>query len=270
MSAFDPLQTFSWSTYLQSGKSRGRRYFMCRILCQAAKWASLAGFCLLFVTFGMAVSAADSGEIFEIVPGVTIKKRQFPSPPNVQPFYGFAEKSAEQKSADEVFVKKAVEMIGDRQKASIASVKAGFEAVNSKDCKSAMARFNQAFLLDRKNGPLYFGYAICVLQAYKDPTYAQELLRVHYEIDPSPMFQALELYGMMLLRSQKFSKAVPVFTKATNTNPGHFMSWLNLGWAKFLSGDRKGACTIVVAVGTHPKFENEKFKLQDLAAKASC
>lgn len=240
------------------------------MLWKVAKLPISAGLCSLFAAFISSATAADSGEVFQIVPGVTINKQQYPAPPNAQPFYGFIKKSAEQKSTDEAFVKKVVEMIGDRQKASIASVKAGFKAVNSKDCNKAMARFNQAFLLDRKNGPLYFGYAICVLQAYKDPAYAQELLRVYYEIDPSPKFQALELYGMMLFRSRKFSEAVPVFTKARDSDPGHFMSWLNLGWAKLLSGDREGACEIVEAVSSDPDFESEKFKLEDLATKGTC
>jgi tetratricopeptide (TPR) repeat protein len=74
------------------------------------------------------------------------------------PEYGNATKSKEQKEADEEFIKRSVQQDGSREKASEHMVEFGFSYLYRKDIRTAMYRFNQAWLLNPKNENAYWGF----------------------------------------------------------------------------------------------------------------
>ena len=55
-----------------------------------------------FLTLGLAPSVR--AETVEIAPGVQVTKRSYAAPINEQPFFGFADKTAAQREADDKFV----------------------------------------------------------------------------------------------------------------------------------------------------------------------
>lgn len=80
---------------------------------------------------------------------------------NELPMYGFKEKTAAQNTADDQFINKARE-IGTLEKAARLAARRGWESLRKKDMKTAVKRFNQAWLLDQNNGETYWGFATIV------------------------------------------------------------------------------------------------------------
>lgn len=85
------------------------------------------------------------------------------------PKYGHAVKTAEQKKSDKEFVETTLKQHSTKRAASEQLIDLGFKYINS-DIKTAMYRFNQAFLLDSSNTDIYWGYAgiYMILGDYKN------------------------------------------------------------------------------------------------------
>ncbi|MDB5256169.1 MAG: hypothetical protein JWM14_864 [Chitinophagaceae bacterium] len=73
------------------------------------------------------------------------------------PKYGLVTKTAEQKEADESLIADMLSKGLTRQEASKQFIEVGFKYLY-KDLKTAMYRFNQAYLLDSTNTDIYWGY----------------------------------------------------------------------------------------------------------------
>lgn len=78
------------------------------------------------------------------------------------PKYGYKVKTDEQKEADKEFIATALKMDSTSRKASDHCVQLGFKYLY-KDIKTAMYRFNQAYLLDSTNTDIYWGFGAVYL-----------------------------------------------------------------------------------------------------------
>src|SRR5690606_38531203 len=79
----------------------------------------------------------------------------------LQPRYGLRQKTEEQKRIDSQFIEETMarmEFLDDRREASNHYLALGFNALTKKDLKTAMYRFNAAYLLDSANVGIYRGY----------------------------------------------------------------------------------------------------------------
>jgi tetratricopeptide (TPR) repeat protein len=77
------------------------------------------------------------------------------------PKYGLLPKSEREISADKDFINETMkqhQFNGDPRAASDHMIKLGFNYLNRRDLKTAMYRFNQAYLLDTTNTDIYWGY----------------------------------------------------------------------------------------------------------------
>ena len=74
------------------------------------------------------------------------------------PKYGYAQKTEGQKALDKEFVESTIKQFAGNRKASAHLIELGFKYLNQ-DVKTAMYRFNQAFLLDSTNSDINWGYA---------------------------------------------------------------------------------------------------------------
>jgi len=74
------------------------------------------------------------------------------------PKYGHLPKTPEEKNADTEFVKTVLENDTTNRKGSAHLMGLGFDYLNKGDLKTAMLRFNQAYLLDSTNTDIYLGY----------------------------------------------------------------------------------------------------------------
>ena len=73
------------------------------------------------------------------------------------PKYGYVEKTAEQLNADSVFIQAALPKFPSKRLASEHLVELGFKYIYH-DVRTAMYRFNQAYLLDSTNSDIYWGF----------------------------------------------------------------------------------------------------------------
>jgi len=79
---------------------------------------------------------------------------------NLLPKYGNASKADWQKAADDAYIKATDEEYhGDRKKASTDTAMRGWQLLAGGDPEDAMRRFNQAWLLNNKNGIALWGMA---------------------------------------------------------------------------------------------------------------
>lgn len=78
------------------------------------------------------------------------------------PKYGYQPMTEEEKKADQDFIKEVLEIDTTNRKASDHLIRLGFEYLNT-DKKTAMYRFNQAYLLDSTNTNIYWGYGAVYL-----------------------------------------------------------------------------------------------------------
>ncbi|MDB5012786.1 MAG: hypothetical protein JWQ25_988, partial [Daejeonella sp.] len=74
------------------------------------------------------------------------------------PKFGNAPKTKEQKAADQKLIETYLAQEGTSRKASDLLVKLGFDYLYKNDLKTAMFRFNQAWLLDPKNENAFWGF----------------------------------------------------------------------------------------------------------------
>lgn len=73
------------------------------------------------------------------------------------PKYGHVRKTEDQKQADQEFIETILKQDGTRRKGSDHLISLGFRYLY-KDIKTAMYRFNQAYLLDSTNIDIYWGF----------------------------------------------------------------------------------------------------------------
>ena len=80
---------------------------------------------------------------------------------NLVPRYGFGriEKTTEEKSSDTELINQAISEVGSKDSASTYYSQVGFSYFNKGDIRTAMKRFNQAWLLDSTNALSYFGFS---------------------------------------------------------------------------------------------------------------
>ena len=77
---------------------------------------------------------------------------------NLLPMYGEVKKCAQQIESDEEFIQLNDKNFANRRKASDYFVSKGWEFFYKNDDDTAMKRFNQAWLLDKTNPQIYWGF----------------------------------------------------------------------------------------------------------------
>ena len=97
----------------------------------------------------------------------------------LRPKYGLVEKTKEQKEVDQEFIASTMnneKLHGDRTLASNQMIELGFQYLYKGDLKTAMYRFNQAYLLDSANADVFWGYGAIYMTLSN-----QEKAREQYE-----------------------------------------------------------------------------------------
>ncbi|HKH96068.1 MAG TPA: hypothetical protein VKA39_06070 [Beijerinckiaceae bacterium] len=180
----------------------------------------------------------------EVVPGVTVTRKTFPVPANEAPFFGFADKTAAQKAADEALISGALARVPDRSSAAQMATAAGWQAlIAGGDFATAGKRFNQAYLLDPHESGSYHGFRAVAASRLKDFDFADELFRVAARMN-NPARTLSADHGRVLLMANRPAQAKPLLEKAILDNPDWAVPRANLAWASLQLGDAKAACRL--------------------------
>lgn len=200
----------------------------------------------------LALSSVAQAETVEVAPGVQVTKKTFSGPIEQQPFFGFVEKTAEQRAADERFITDLIAAAGSRQQAFDAVTVRGWKAVLGGRSAEAAKRFNQAYLLLPERSAVYHGLAMVAQMRFHDLAFAEELFRQAYK-QPHPLKMLNTDYGRLLLMAKRYRDAQPVLEKAVIDTPDFGDAWAYLAFARLKNGDRAGACAAVAeATNRHP------------------
>ena len=229
------------------------------------KPAVLAVACVMLLASPLSAAA----ETVEVAPGVQVTKRSYKAPVNEQPFFGFADRSPEQKAEDEKFVSAIIGATGSREKAFEEITMRGWRAVNSGRIKEAALRFNQAFLISPEQSSVYHGFAVVAQFRFNDLDAADELFKVALK-QPNPVKALRADYGRLLLIAKRPRDALPVLEQAVKDAPAFGDAWTNLAVAHFQNGDAAAACAAAEEAGKRRPSNNSGNDLVAVRIAAQC
>jgi Tfp pilus assembly protein PilF len=208
-------------------------------------------------------------ETVEVAPGVKVTKRVYSAPVNEQPFYGFAEKSAAMREADERFLASVIQLTGSREKAFQATTLRGWRALGSGNAPEAARRFNEAFILMPEQSEVYHGLAAVAQVRFNDTEFAEELFKVARK-QPNPLKTLNADYGRVLLIAKRPRDAQPVLELAVKDTPDFGDAWTNLAWARLQNGDSAAACAAADEATRQRPSSNASADLTALRRSAQC
>jgi len=227
-------------------------------------------FARMFAVLALLLPAGiATAQTVEVAPGVQVTKKTFSAPVNEQPFFGFADKTPEQRSADERFVTALVQAVGSRQKASDEAIKRGWNAISSGNVAEAAQRFNQAFLLAPEQSGVYHGFAAVAQIRFNDAAFAEELFKIARK-QPNPAKTLNADYGRSLLIAKRPRDAQPVLEQAVIDTPDFGDAWSNLAFARIQNGDRAAACAAAEEATKRNPSANASRDLALFKSNAQC
>lgn len=182
-------------------------------------------------------------------------------PTNELPMYGSVQRTVEEKQADDEFIRAGIKGAGSREAAAKDMIMVGWEFVGEGDLKTAMKRFNQAWLLTPNSADVFFGFSHILLQQGQSDK-AKEML------DKAKLLNSnlAELYynrGYSYIRRGKFpDKAIEDFNKAIEINPDYSIAYNDRGNAFMAKGNTEQAISDYnKALEINPNFANPYYNL---------
>ena len=101
---------------------------------------------------------------------------------NTKPMYGEVERTKEYKEIDEEFIQDCLKQFGTIDSSVAVQIDNAWRYYYNNDLKTAMKRFNQAWLLNPEYPDSYFGFA-SLLESQKNPTGANHYYKIGIEKD---------------------------------------------------------------------------------------
>jgi Tfp pilus assembly protein PilF len=123
---------------------------------------------------------------------------------NVLPMYGEVKKCEQQIETDNEFILESEKQFKDRKEASEYYVSKGWEYFYKEDNDTAMKRFNQAWLLDKTNPQVYWGFGN-LLGRKNEFDKSVKYLRKSIELDPnnSKVYECIATsYGQLFFKTK--------------------------------------------------------------------
>jgi len=162
------------------------------------------------------------------------------------PEYGHVQKTDEQKKLDENLIEEETKQEGTRHKASEHLISLGFNYLNRGDAKTAMYRFNQAWLLDPANDNVYWGFG-AIYFSFNDYKKAQEQYDKGLKMNPDNaniLTDKATIYLGMLqnkFTKENFNKALILFQKSYSIDPSNQNTTYKMSVLYFINDDCKNA-----------------------------
>lgn len=134
----------------------------------------------------------------------------------LKPKYGNVEKTKEQQESDRGFVEQTMKSgryNGDKTLASDQMIELGFQYLYKGDLKTAMYRFNQAFLLDSENTDIYWGFG-AIYMALSNLEKAKEQYEEGLKLEPKNPHLLTDYGTYYLVKYYEVEKSAKVTAKA--------------------------------------------------------
>jgi len=138
-------------------------------------------------------------------------------PINERPMYGGIPRTSYQNEIDEQFIKAVIEQFGSREAAADKHIEFAWAYYDKGDFKTAMKRFNQAWLLDPDKAEIFFGFGV-LLSESKKYRESKKMYDKAIEIDPK-YSKAYHNRGLDHCRTGDFDLATLDFYKVIELEP---------------------------------------------------
>lgn len=164
----------------------------------------------------------------------------------LNPKFGNAVKSESQKQADQKFINDCLKQHGDHLKASEEVVKLGFDYLYKGDIKTAMYRFNQAWLLEPKNENAFWGFS-AVYFTLGDHEKAMEQLNEGLILNPNSSNLLTDKATIYYAKypanndSKDLSTAIDLLNQSYKIDPANQNTVFKLSVVYFMKQDCKNA-----------------------------
>ena len=167
--------------------------------------------------------------------------RAEPLPVNQRPMYGGVEKTPAMNQADAAFIAEVLGKGYTREAGSDLSVKNGWEYFFKGDLAHAMARFNQAWLLDPENGKAYHGFAVVMAQRGDPPAEAETYFRLAISKVRSEAAAHVD-YARFLSLQGRFDESLDQGRQALKMQPTARNARAQIAYATLSKRDPVAAC----------------------------
>ena len=191
------------------------------------------------------------------------------------PEYGNVKKTKEQVGSDEELINIALKADTTHRKASDHFVRLGFTYLGRGDIKTAMYRFNQAYLLDPKNENIYWGYG-AIYGSFNDYETAVVQYDKGLSINPRSAVILTDKATTYFVRFQqdhdkvKLDTAIDLLHKSYSVDANNANTTYKLSICYFLSNDCTNAWKFYNECkksGGEPIAENYTEALKKMCAK---
>jgi Tfp pilus assembly protein PilF len=214
-------------------------------------------------------AAPALAETVEVAPGVQVTRKTYSAPINEQPFYGFVEKSAALREADDQFLTGIVRLTGSREAAFRQTAARGWRALGIGNSSEAALRFNEAYLLLPEESEVYHGLAAVAQARFNDVEFAEELFKIALR-QPHPLKLVKADYGRLLMIAKRPRDAQPVLEQAVIDVPEFGDAWSNLALARLQNGDTAAACAAAQEALTRHPSKHARADLAMVITHAPC
>lgn len=167
-------------------------------------------------------------------------------PINQLPMYGGRAKTEEMKSADAVFIASMEKQGLSRAEGAKQMLRKGWTAWGKRDMTTAMARFNQAWLLDPENGNVYHGFALVLAVRDGESSDVEDLFLLATS-KPTVDEEAFVDYGQFLWMEERLDESQAQLKKALQISKTARNARANMAFVHYLKNDMKSACTWAAA-----------------------
>lgn len=208
---------------------------------------------------------------------LTYQEWQLESDTNIRliPKYGNVIKSKEQIESDIAFIENTMSAFDSRKEASDEMIRRGFKLLYKNDFRTAMYRFNQAYLLDPNNANIYLGYGT-IYKIYKQYELSKQQYIEGLKMEPKNHRLLID-YGNTYLVEYYFQpddmktkdlldSAIILLSKSYSINPENYNSSMKLSAAYLLKGNCKKALyyfNIAIAIEGYEFPEDLKLQIED-------
>ncbi|MES2247075.1 MAG: hypothetical protein V4645_07330 [Pseudomonadota bacterium] len=165
-----------------------------------------------------------------------------PLPINQLPMYGDRAKTEAMKNADADFIASMEKQGLSRAEGARQAIQRGWTAWGKRDLTTAMARFNQAWLLDPENGNAYHGFAL-VMAVRGDAS--SDLERFFRLATSKPVVDAEAFvdYGHFLWQEKRLDESQVQLNKALQVSATARNARANMAFVYYLKNEFAPACT---------------------------
>ncbi|QHS57069.1 hypothetical protein GWR56_16560 [Mucilaginibacter sp. 14171R-50] len=164
------------------------------------------------------------------------------------PEYGHKQKNKDQIDEDTKLIAESLKQDGTARKASEHLIQLGFKYLYQGDLKTAMYRFNQAYLLDARNENIYWGYG-AIYSYLGDPGASLEQYNKGLAINANNTNLLTDkgtIYLMMYQQEEgkdhkKLDTAIQLLQKSYSVDPKNMNTTFKLSVCSFLNRDCSNA-----------------------------